>query len=312
MTTIPTGYNVLGNSTIYTSDHTNFNGITVFRVTLISVDLTKLGKTIITSAPNLNGTILNKWESSFAAIKINGTTSTNIKAVQSLPPIISAGVSNSSQVTDAINSQASVFLKTSFTQNTNGSDIIQSLGVPLYSMPQSSSVVSVIPTIIASSGVSSPSQTVTTPPLDHIVPGQQMYIPVQSSTIPSTGGLKMMNIQSNSSSSSTGNAANDWFVIKTTNSLPSSKPSLPNNDKVTLYINVTYQYEENHIGFNWGDPHNFATPPRLTIQLPRNAPGVVLDANACPASEIFVYDPSTNSWTTNPVTITLRFTNCRK
>ncbi|SHO43049.1 hypothetical protein NSIN_10254 [Nitrosotalea sinensis] len=303
MTHIPTGYNVLGNSTIYTVDNSNINGTSIFRLVAVSTNLNTLPKTVITSAPNLNGTTLDTWKSSFNAIKVNGSTSTVIDAVQNLPPIISAGNVNQSQVTSAINSQASVLLQTSsFSQNTPGSDIIKSLGVPTYSVPKSASVVSVVPTVIAAPDASSASQSITTPPLDKIVPGQQMYIPVQSSIIPPTGGLKLMDIKSNSSSPSS-NATNDWFVIKTINSLPSSKPALPSNDKLSLYINVTYAYEENHRGFNWGDPHNFATPPKLTLQLPKNPSGVKVDSNGCPASDIFVYDPSTNSWTTNPVTI---------
>jgi hypothetical protein len=303
MTHIPAGYNVLGNSTVYTVDNSNINGTSIFRLVAVSTNLTTLPKTVITSAPNLNGTTLDTWKSSFNAIKVNGTNSTNIDAVQNLPPIISAGNVNQSQITSAINSQASVLLQTSsFSQNTPGSQIIKSLGVPTYSVPKSNSVVSVIPTIIAAPDASNPSQSITTPPLDKIVPGQQMYLPVQSSIIPPTGGLKLMDIKSNSSKPSS-NATSDWFVIKTINALPSSKPALPSNDKLSLYINVTYAYEENHQGFNWGDPHNFATPPKLTLQLPKNPSGVKVDSNGCPASDIFVYDPNANSWTTNPVTI---------
>jgi hypothetical protein len=303
MVNIPTGYHVLGNFTIYTVDNTNHNGTTIFRLVSESTNLTSLGKTVITSSPNLNGTVLSNWKSSFDATKVNGSSSTTIDSVTNLPPILSAGSSNQSQITDAVNSQASVLLKTSYSQNANGSYIIQSLGAPTYSMPKSSSLVSVIPTIIASSSTSSPDQTVTTPPLDKIVPGQQMYIPVQSSVIPSTGGLKLLNIKSNSTSNSTGNAIKDWFVIKTTNTLPSSKPSLPNNDKLTLFVNVTYQYETNGVGFNWGKPSNFASAPKMTLQLPKNPSGVTVDSNGCPVSDIFVFDPSHNSWTTNPVTI---------
>ncbi len=42
---------------------------------------------------------------------------------------------------------------------------------------------------------------------------------------------------------------------------------------------------------------------RLTLQLPKNVPGVVSDSNGCPVSDVFLYDPSTGSWTTNAVTI---------
>ena len=160
-----------------------------------------------------------------------------------------------------------------------------------------------IPSIVSSANLNNPIQLVTTPPLDGIVPGQRMIIPVSQSVIPTTGGLVQLDIQSNSSSTSVGNASSDWFVIHVQNQLPSSKPVLPNNDKLTLYVNVTYQYEETGQGFNWGNPSNFATPPHMTLQLPKNPPGVAVDSNGCPSSDIFVYDPTHNSWTTNPVTI---------
>ncbi len=93
--------------------------------------------------------------------------------------------------------------------------------------------------------------------------------------IPSTGGLKQLDVQSNSSLPQ-GNATNDWFVVKAVNTLPSSLPVLPKNDKLILYVNVDYQHEENGIGFDWSKPSNFAKPPQLTLQLPKNAPGIIV------------------------------------
>src|SRR5579864_8729289 len=305
MTAIPTGYNVLGNTTTYTVHPTNFNNTVVFRVVPVGYNLTTLPAMTITSAPDLNGSTLTTWMSTYDAHQHNGTLPTSqINAVQQLPPILSAGNANQAAINSAINNQATVQLDTNFGTQTDPTTIIKTLGVPTYSMPKSSNIISVIPSIVAQdSNLNTPTQTVTTPPFDKVVSGQQMIIPVNTNVIPLTGGLKKLEIQSASTATSTGNPASDWFVVKVNDQLPSSKPALPQNDKLTLYVNVTYQYEATHTGFDWSKPANFASPPKLTLQLPKNPSGVQTDSNGCTVSDIFVYDTVNNSWTTNPVTI---------
>ncbi|MGI0058716.1 MAG: hypothetical protein ACREBJ_03015, partial [Nitrosotalea sp.] len=313
MTTIPTGYNVLGNSTLYTVHNTNLNGTAIFRLTLTTYNINTLPPTVITSAPNLNGTTLNAWSSSgFNAVKINGTTQTSITKVQSLPPIISVGSSNSGLDT-AITNQVTVSLTTSFTDSATPISIIKTLGVPVYSMPQSSNITVVLPSIVGTTSTTSTNQVITTPPLNKIIPGQKMIIPVETSVIPQTGGLKQLNVTAcsdpghNGCDAYTPSSTNDWFVVKTDNKLPASKPVLPQNDKLTLYVNVTYQHEVSGIGFDWSNSANFKTNPQLTLQLPKNVAGVQLDSNKCPVSDIFLFDPTGNggagSWTSNPVSI---------
>ena len=313
MTTIPTGFNVLGNSTIYTVYNTNLNGTSIFRLTPINYNISTLPPTVITSAPNLNATTLGMWSpSGFNAVKINGTTQTPITEVQSLPPIISVG-SNNTGLNSAISNQVTVSLKTSFADSTTPTTIMNALGVPVYSMPQSSNVTAVLPSIVGTTSTTSTNQVITTPPLNQIIPGQKMIIPVETSVIPQTGGLKQLNVTAcadpgqNGCDAYTPSSSNDWFLVKTDNQLPASKPVLPLNDKLTLYVNVTYQHEVTGTGFDWSNPANFKTPPQLTLQLPKNAPGVELDSNKCPISDIFLFDPTGNggagSWITNPVTI---------
>ncbi len=301
MTTIPTGYNVLGNSTIYTLHGTNFNGTTIFRMVPVGTVLANMTHTTITSAPDLNATTWNTWVYSFDGKVINGSTTKTIKSVSTLPDIQSAGINNTSGINKAIQNQASVVLSTSDTSAMSGTSIINYLKVPLYSVPQSNKVVSVLPSII-STGSSSSYQVISTPPLNATIPGQKIIIPVQQNAIPSTGGVKEIDAQSNSSSPQS-NATNDWFVIKSVNTLPSTLPVLPKSDKAILYVNVDYQHAENNIGFDWSKPQNFAKPPQMTLQLPKNVPGVVVDSSGCPVSDVFLYDPSTGSWTTNAVTI---------
>ncbi len=313
MTTIPTGFNVLGNATIYTVHNTNLNGIVIFRLAPITYNINTLPPTVITSAPNLNATTLSLWSpSGFNAVKINGTTETPITKVQSLPPIISVGSSNSG-LDGAIANQVTVSLRTSFADSATPTSILTTLGVPTYSMPQSSNVTAVLPSIVGTTSSISTNQVITTPPLNQIIPGQKMIIPVETSVIPKTGGLKQLNVTActdpghNGCAAYTPSSSNDWFVVKTDNKLPSSKPALPQNDKLTLYVNVTYQHEVTGTGFDWSNPANFKTPPQLTLQLPKNAPGVQLDSNKCPISDIFLFDPTGNggagSWISNPVTI---------
>ncbi len=311
ITTIPPGYNVLGNYTIFTVSPTNPNGIALFRVTPVSTNLSMLPPTVITSAPNLNDTVLNTWISSFGAHLHNGTQPvTPITSVPQLPPIISAGASNATAVAKAVSQQATVQLDTNFGPGQDPSSIISALGVPVYSVPKTPDVVSVIPSIVAqSANLNVPTQTVTTPPLDRIVPGQQMIMPVNPAVIPNTGGLKQLDITS-SPTAATGNATSDWFVVKVDNTVPSTLPPLSASgikDKAVLYVNVTYQWEVTspHKGFDWSNPANFASPPHLTLQLPKPGTnsGIQTDSNGCPVSDIYLYDPSTASWTTNTVSV---------
>jgi len=302
MTTIPTGYNVLGVSTTYTEGPTQINGQIIFRLLSDTVDKSKMQNTVITTQPSLNNTVLNTWSNTFHATKVN-TTSSNISSVGQLPPILSAGSSNATAIAQAVSNQATVQLGTTFSSSTSSSDIIKTLGVPEYSMPQFSNLVSVIPTIATTNDVHN-GQVITTPPLSTIVPGQSMIIPVQASVTSNTGGLKQISVQSANTSSSIGKPQSDWFVIRTNNTLPSSLPPLPNTiNKTTLFVNVTYSFESTGKGFNWGDPSNFAHLPTMTLTMPKPGSGVPIDSNGCAQSAIFVYDPHANSWTSNPVTI---------
>ncbi len=81
MTTIPSGYNVLGNSTVYTLHATNFNGTILFRMVPVNTVLSNMTHTTITSAPNLNSTTWNTWTTSFNAKVINGSVTNTVQSV---------------------------------------------------------------------------------------------------------------------------------------------------------------------------------------------------------------------------------------
>ncbi|MDE2590379.1 MAG: hypothetical protein KGL95_12040, partial [Patescibacteria group bacterium] len=281
---------------------TQLDGIIEFKVLPSNAATSSLQSTVITTQPSLNNTILTTWTSTFHATRINDT-STSFSSVTQLPPILSAGDSNADAIKQAVSNQATVQLNTTFSTSTSSSNIIKTLGVPVYSMPEISDMVSVIPTIATTNDIHN-GQIVTTPPLSAIVPGQQMIIPIQRSVIPDTGGVKQISVQSAINSSASGAPKSDWFVIRANNTMPSSLPPLPNTvNKTTLYVNVTYPYEGAGNGFNWGNPSNYAQPPSMTLTVPKPSSGIPVDANGCPVSAIFVYDPSTKSWTSNSVTI---------
>ncbi|MDE1862117.1 MAG: fibronectin type III domain-containing protein [Thaumarchaeota archaeon] len=305
MSSIPAGYNVLGNWTLYTEETDSLNGIMVFRLVPTTANFSQLGSTVITTPPDLNDTTLTTWGKTFHALKVNKTSSL-INAVSQLPPILSAGSQNATAVNQAISSQATIQLNTTFSHGTSPLDIINTLQVPTYSMPTDRNVLSVIPSIVTAYNATN-GQIVTTPPLNKIVPGQPMVIPVQGPTLPGTGGVKQIFVQSSPSSNSSGNPTSDWFVIRANQSIPSSLPALPAsvNKSSTLFVNVTYSYEVSGVGFNWGNASNYAHAPNMTVTLPKPSADsdIQIYSDGCAIPAVFLFDPSTKSWTSNKVTI---------
>ncbi|MGI0046924.1 MAG: fibronectin type III domain-containing protein [Nitrosotalea sp.] len=305
MSTIPRGYDVLGNWTLYTQGPTQLDGTVIFRLVSVHVNASQIGKSVITTPPSLSDTTLSTWQSIFHATKINNTASA-IDTVSQLPPILSAGSANTVAINQAVSNQATVQLATTFPPTESSQDIIDTLALPTYSMPTLKNIVSVIPSIVTTNNVQN-GQIIATPPLNTIVPGQPMIIPVQSSTIPSTGGVKQIFVQSSSTATSAGSPTPDWFVIRSNQTIPSSLPLLPSsaNSKATLFVNVTYPYQETGEGFNWGNPNNFEQEPNMTVTLPKPSAGSNLKtySDGCMIPAVFLFDSVTHSWTTNQVTI---------
>ncbi|MDE2590602.1 MAG: fibronectin type III domain-containing protein, partial [Patescibacteria group bacterium] len=305
MSTIPSGYGILGNWILYTEDSASLNGVIKFRLVSVTTNISQLGTTVITTPPTLKDTTLHNWSSSFHALKINKTASA-INTASQLPPIISAGSNNSNAIIDAISNQATIQLNTTFSPTTSSQNIINTLQVPTYSMPNDKNVISVIPSIVTANSVTN-GQIISTPPLNKIIPGQPMVIPVQSSALPNTGGVKQLFVQSSPSSSSSGSPGSDWFVIRSNQTIPSDLPSLPStvNKSSTLFVNVTYPYEGSGNGFNWNNPSNFAHAPNMTVTLPMPSVGSNMQTytDGCVVPAVFLFDVSTKSWITNQVTI---------
>ncbi len=240
---------------------------------------------------------MDTWEKSFSA-RIVGILASSINNVNQLPSIIIAGKSNVTAVNTAIISQSSVLLNTSFSPLTDGMTIVNTIDMPNYTLPNSTSVVAVIPTAVTTVNETS-GQFVATPPLANIITGQEMVIPVADSLVPSFGGLKEIDVQSSPTANSTsGTAPDEWLVAEIDNKIPSSINASDISGTPILFLSIQYPFEQTGVGFNWGNPQNHAKPPTLTLVVNKtNSVFIQNDSVGCPM--IDAYTLSLGSWTSN-------------
>src|SRR6267143_2111552 len=183
--------------------------------------------------------------------------------------------------------------------NKTNSGIINTIGLENYSLPNSTNLVSIIPTIVARVNATT-DYVAATPPLSGIIPGQEMIIPVTDSLLPSFGGLKKIDVQSSPSVNSGKNNAN-WFVFEVDKKIPSSLGSVGINNAPEFFVNVQHPFEENGVGFNWSNASNLAVPPTLTIVVNKTSLGSIkIDSQGCPVVDS--YTLVSGSWTTSGVT----------
>ncbi|HEY8109643.1 MAG TPA: hypothetical protein VIG05_02105, partial [Candidatus Nitrosotenuis sp.] len=301
MITVPSSYNVFGNSTRDEVHPTDLNGTSIFRVILQSANLSMLPPTTITTAPSLNTTTYTTWTGSYTATVVNGTSTQTITTVHELPPIVSVG-NATSQLDDAILRQASVRLNLSLSTQTSGQTIMNTLGIQNYSMPKSANTTSVLPSFVtAPSGTSS--QYVVSPPVDTMVSGQKIVIPVESSLLSSYGGLRQLTIESADGKLPSGSASNDWLVIETASSIPSTiGNSGISESNINLFVDVKYRYEEDGTGFNWSDSNNLASNPTLKLRIAKSS-SVISDSNGCPVLTAYTFDNGLNKWIQTGLTV---------
>ena len=249
------------------------------------------------TTPLLNSTTLDLWTQSFSAKILNGTISTVIDNATDLPQEIVVGSQNISGINEAQNFQSSISLDTSFPSLTNGTTVVNTINMTNYTLPNSTSVVSIIPTIVTPPNETS-GQFIATPSFN-IVPGQEMIIPVADSAIPSFGGLKELDVQSSPNAIPTGgNATDEWFTAEVDNKLPSTISGAGIDGTIVLFINIQYPYDDTGVGFNWGIPANHAKPPTMTLVINKTDQlGIQNDSNGCPV--IDAYTLSLGSWTSN-------------
>ena len=270
---------LLGSTTININPSDLDQNVT-FQVILTNTDLATLPPTPITS-PSLSNTTFNQWTRLFSAIIVNNVNSSPINSVAQTPQIIIVGSQNSTAINTAINSISSVSLNASFAPLTKGSTIINTIGLENYSLPDSTSLVSVIPTILAKVNDTT-DYVASTPPLAGIIAGQEMIIPVTDSLLPSFGGLKQIDVKSSQGVNSGTNNTN-WFVFEVDKKIPSSLGSVGINNVPEFFVNVQHPFEETGSGFNWSDPSNHDLPPLLTLVINKEASGSIQkDSNGCP------------------------------
>ncbi|MDE1725270.1 MAG: hypothetical protein KGH76_05180, partial [Thaumarchaeota archaeon] len=301
-TTTPSSYSVLVPSNFVTVSSDHNNATNTFTMISTSTNISQLSATK-SESPDLNSTTLDTWKNTYQVKIINGSQTGTLSTVHELPSLIVARSQNTNAINSAISSQSSISLATTLSQLTSGTAVMDTLKVPNYTMPTSSSLTVVLPSFVAS-GSSSNSQFVTTPSIPKITPGQQFILPVQSNSILSTGGLKQMNITPSSSVSSTGNAKSEWFVVESNNQVPSSITQLSSSGitgDTALFVQVKYPYEDTNTGINWNNPSNFATSPILDVYVSKSLGSVQKDANGCPVVTVYTLVGST--WTSSGITV---------
>src|SRR6267143_877717 len=178
--------------------------------------------------------------------------------------------------------------------NKTNSGIINTIGLENYSLPNSTNLVSIIPTIVARVNATT-DYVAATPPLSGIIPGQEMIIPVTDSLLPSFGGLKKIDVQSSPSVNSGKNNPN-WFVFEVDKKIPASINSRGIDGAPILFVDIQHPFEETGSGFNWSDPSNHAVSPLLTLVINKVASdSIQKDSNGCPI--VNGYTLSGDSWT---------------
>ncbi|MBI3640538.1 MAG: hypothetical protein HY223_09550 [Thaumarchaeota archaeon] len=292
---IPPGFFSLLVSTVKNVHPSHVNQTVMFPVVPTSIDLAKLPPKPIPS-PSLNDNAFNKWTSSFSARIVSNTNSSIIiNNVDQTPKIILAGSGNSPAISTSVLSESSVLLNTSFAPLTSGSTIINTIGLENYSLPNSTNVVSIIPTIVTSVSTSS-GYIVATPPLAEVIPGQTMIIPVVDPLIPSFGGLKAIIVQSSPIPKPGINNTN-WFVTEIENKIPPTISSNGINGVPILFIDLQHPFEENRTAFNWSNASNLAAAPTLIIVVNKiSSSSIQKDSTGCPV--VNAYTQVSGSWTT--------------
>jgi hypothetical protein len=292
---IPVGFFSLLGEIVVHIHPSQLDQIVQFQVVAASTKPDQLPLTPITP-PSLDDNTIGNW-TSFSAKAVHNGNSNVTNNINQGPGIILAGTANSTAINAAINSTTSISLKTSFATLTNGAAVINTIGLKNYTLPNSTSIVPIIPTIVTAVNQTS-GQVVATPPLTKAISGQEMITPVADSLIPSFGGLKQLDVQSAPTAKPTGKTPNEWFVAEVDNKIPSSITSGGIDGTPILFLSIQYPFEQTGVGFNWGDPQNHAKPPTITIVVNKVESDFIQNDNAgCPM--INAYTLTSGSWTSN-------------
>lgn len=269
--------------------------LTVLSATAISVlDNPQLAPVYVTP-PVLGPETLGLWKSLSANV-VSDNASVPLKFESQLPAVVAAGALNLTATSAAEDLQSSVLLDASFSLLAGGTDIVKEIDSPGYLLPNTTSVVTVLPTFVTRQ-VGTSGQFVATPPFN-LVPGQAMMIPIADSAIPGFGGLKDLEIQSSPNPVPAGGGSEEWLTAEVDDKIPPSLPSSGIAGSLVLFLDVQYPFDDTGKGFNWGNPANHARPPAITLVVNKTSQlGIQTDAQGCPVLD--AYTLSLGSWTSN-------------
>ena len=243
--------------------------------------------------PNANITdsqMIHTW-TKFSAALVNDNQTIAINNTNQIPQVVSTN-----SVSKIGQNVQSVLLDVSFPSLTNAIDIINTLGLPTYTLPNLVEAIPVIPTLVTT--VDSESGQFIVAPLGKILPGQKIIISVADSVIPSFGGLKEISFQPSEDAVPIGQPPPDeWMTAEVNDVIPSSLPTDGLHSKPVLFINIQYPFEQSSTGYNWGNPKTYTHPPTMTIVLNKNIVEIKKDDAGCPI--IDAYTLSSGTWVSN-------------
>ena len=284
MIVTPTGYVATVNATTTSVWNADISPLITFTLIDQTSNVSELNPIIITTAPILNATHIQTL-SGFNAAIVNTTTNA-ITSTDDLPEIIGVGKNNTAAIENTISTQSNVKIVTNIPSGSTGTFIQNTLGMPSYMLPSNPDFTIIIPPTVTQA---STNQIIATPLYNQVTSGQKMIIPVQPSLIPTSGGMLQLDITSKETVSSVGTFANDWIVVEITNQVVNA-PTLSSSgisNELDLFIDVKYSFEENGVGFNWGDSNNYDESPIMKVIIPKPTSSEIITlANGCADVEV--------------------------
>ncbi|MCV0393625.1 MAG: hypothetical protein K5790_10125, partial [Nitrosopumilus sp.] len=285
ITSVPAGYIEDTDEVTVSVCCDDVNPLIEFELFSTATDLSLLPPSPAKTTPNLNSTQISVLQGLTASIVEDTTTTTITKSNQALK-IIRVGVNNTSGIQSAIIQQSNIKYDNSYVVGVDGSIVQNTIKLPKYTLSANKSLTAVIPLAVSSE---SSHQVISTPPITKIIPGKQIILPVEPTLIPSFGGLSKLDITTNPSSSSVGTFTRDWIVIELDDGHINS-PTLADSgitNELELEIDVKSRFEEEGVGFDYGDPSNFKSKPKMTVLIPKPVSGDILTLpNGCADVEV--------------------------
>ena len=214
-------------------------------------------------------------------------------AVSSLPQITIASNDTTTLSSDTI------IVSTGLSKITNstipkGNDIMESLSLPQYTLPQTSNVISVLPSISISDDNTNVIMSI---PVKSWVAGQQIVIPISSSSNITQNNTAVSEIRFASLNNSDVGTT-EWIGVQINNSIPDELGLIPNSND-SLFLDIKYPYDEGLGGVDWSKPANHHSTPQITINVskPDESYSMEKTASGCAVYDVYLHDG--NIWSQN-------------